>query len=674
MSDSKKMTDTGLKTGGLRNNLIRLVTIPVLIMGIVVMIFSYYRGYRSVSKEVESGLRNIANAALYVYDGIYDSEIRFVEKNDLTYELDGVSAALASDPSYINYLKEKTGVDVTLFYYDIRLLTTITDASGKVMNGTVVSKKVVDVLFTSVKPVFYDDIMVGADNYYVCYIPVVKNDKCVGMVAAGRPTSFVKKAIFKSTMPLILITLLMIVLASLLGMGEARKLADVIGKEKSFLGQIADGNLRANLDADILKRDDELGEMGKFTVHVQRFIRDMIERDTLTKLYTRRIGETRLATTKQRLIDEGVKFQMVMGDIDHFKRFNDTYGHDCGDLVLQSVAGIFNRMLIGKGYAVRWGGEEFILIYENMTYDEAYEHLCQIREEIIHHIVEYKNEKLSITMTFGIVPGNDGELSDTIKQADNLLYVGKEGGRDRIVRLEDYDRLLAEANMVDPELEKKKRKEQKNKEVEAKAAAETNTGNDAGKPDTDEGTENKLDNDNVGKDSDKASDITGGGKKNTENKSSKNAESRKKKDGSATKPAGKNSGTKKQTGNSPKKTQTAKNNTSDGKPMSKAERAAARAAKAEEEKKARKEAMINNVMGVDAKTLSENNGRGAGGEVKELSVFEIAAMMPASSPAASGKSERTEGSEDKATEDKRTDMMAKMMGVSSEELIGSDDK
>jgi diguanylate cyclase (GGDEF)-like protein len=263
------------------------------------------------------------------------------------------------------------------------------------------------------------------------------------MVFAGKPSGVVKNEVFMSALPMLLISLIMMILGGLVGANEAKKLAEVISKEKNFLGQIADGNLRANLDADILKRPDELGEMGKFTVHVQRFIRDMIERDTLTKLYTRRIGQTRMLNTRMGLVEDGVPFQIVMGDIDHFKRFNDTYGHDCGDLVLQSVAGIFNRMMIGKGYAVRWGGEEFIIVYENMTFEEANEHLRRIREEVINHIVEYNDERLHITMTFGIVPGSEDELDDIIKIADELLYIGKEGGRDRIVKLDDYESLEA---------------------------------------------------------------------------------------------------------------------------------------------------------------------------------------------------------------------------------------
>ena len=69
----------------------------------------------------------------------------------------------------------------------------------------------------------------------------------------------------------------------------------------------------------------------------------------------------------------------------------------------------------------------------------ANEHLIKIRETVINEVVEYKGEYLSITMTFGIVPGSADELDDIIKKADKLLYIGKEGGRNRIIRYDQMD-------------------------------------------------------------------------------------------------------------------------------------------------------------------------------------------------------------------------------------------
>ena len=438
--ENKDTADNKPTKGGLKSKLMWLVAVPLFVMGLVTMAVSYFFGYRTVSTEVENGLKNVATATKYVYEDVYKEQISFTDKGDGTYSVNPTNVALASDTEYIDRIKESTNIDVTVLYFDIRLLTTLTDHDGNRLTGTVVSKKVVDDLMRTGRPVFYDKMMVYDENFYACYIPVT-NDKgeFTGMVFAGKPTAAVKQEVLLSVLPIIIVSIIMMIFGALIGGNEAKKLAAVIDKEKNFLGQIADGNLRANFDADILKRSDELGEMGKFMVHVQRFIRDMIERDTLTKLYTRRIGETRMRNTRMALIEDGIKYQIAMADIDHFKRFNDTYGHDCGDLVLQTVAGVFNRQMIGKGYAVRWGGEEFIIVFEDTTFELAYEHLKKIREAVLNEVVEYKGELLSITMTFGIVPGSAEELDDVIKKADKLLYIGKEGGRDRIVRYDQID-------------------------------------------------------------------------------------------------------------------------------------------------------------------------------------------------------------------------------------------
>ncbi len=437
-TNNKEAGKKGRKSG-LKSKLIWVVTVPLLIMGLVTMSVSYFFGYRTVSTEVETGLKNLATATLFMYDDIYEEQISFTDNGDGTYKIDDGNIALASDTTYIDRIKETTDIDISILYYDIRLLTTLKDTQGNRLMGTVVSKKVVDDVMRTGAPVFYDELMVYNENYYACYTPVTdKSGKFMGMIFAGKPTADVKREVLISVLPIMIVSILMMLIGAIIGASEAKKLSDVINKEKTFLGQIADGNLRANFDADILKRPDEIGEMGKFMVHVQRFIRDMIERDTLTKLYTRRIGETKMQHTRMGLVEDGVNFQLIMADIDHFKRFNDTYGHDCGDLVLQTVAGLFNRSLIGKGYAVRWGGEEFIIVLEGMDYEAAYEVAKTLRESVKSEEVEYKGELLSITMTFGLVPGSSDDLEKTIKEADKLLYIGKEGGRDRIVRYDEY--------------------------------------------------------------------------------------------------------------------------------------------------------------------------------------------------------------------------------------------
>lgn len=422
---------------GLKGQMVKMATIPILFFGIIVMLFCYFEFYSTMSRQVENELKDVAMAVLYSYEDVFEEEYTFNIDENGRYVIDTDNEKLTNS-DFIDYLKADTGIDITLFYYDIRVLTTITDENGRRISGTALSERVTNEVFKGETARMYDNSIINNIEFYAYYAPVLNNSgKCVGIVFAGKPTSIVKRELIRSVAPIIAIIALLMLFAGLVGMKEADKLANIIKKEKEFLGEISKGNFKASLDANVLKRKDELGEMGLFTVHVQKFIRDMIERDALTKLYTRRIGEAKMIYTQQEYIENGIPYCMVMGDIDHFKRFNDTYGHDCGDLVLKSVADVFNRTIIGNGYAVRWGGEEFIIIIENAHKDKGIEILKKVRQAILDNVVEYNNEQLKITMTYGLVEGDDRSINDINKEVDELLYVGKEGGRNRIVVLDD---------------------------------------------------------------------------------------------------------------------------------------------------------------------------------------------------------------------------------------------
>lgn len=421
------------KIYGLKLQLIRLATIPLCVLGVVIMVFTYYQAYETITAEIENNLRNIAVSAIYSYDGIYDKDYEFVQEDGKKYLLYNGSS-VEQNTEYLDYLKADSGLDITLYYYDIALLTTITDKNGNRMSGTVANKTIAQEVIIDGHSMFYDNACIEDIEFYAYYSPIVRdNGECVGMIFVGKPTGEVKHNIIMNIAPVLVITLIAMLLVSFVSVSEAKKLASVINKEKDFLGEISKGNLRATLDPSILTRKDELGEMGQFTIMVQKFIRDMIERDPLTKLYTRRIGDAKLRYTRQEYIESGVPFCIAMADIDYFKKFNDTYGHDCGDLVLKSVADILINSLYGHGYAVRWGGEEFIIVLENTTLDEGVKLLNEIKDLVCKSCVFYDELRLSITMTFGITEGSEDSIHELLKEVDTLLYQGKENGRNQIV-------------------------------------------------------------------------------------------------------------------------------------------------------------------------------------------------------------------------------------------------
>lgn len=128
------------------------------------------------------------------------------------------------------------------------------------------------------------------------------------------------------------------------------------------------------------------------------------------------------------------KAVIVIGDIDFFKRFNDHYGHACGDEVLTQLSALFMDYMEGKGEVARWGGEEFLLVFTDCSLQQGIEYM----DNLIHRIrlmdIRYGGEVLHVTMTFGMSEYDPNRTVDAIiNNADKKLYFGKQNGRNRVV-------------------------------------------------------------------------------------------------------------------------------------------------------------------------------------------------------------------------------------------------
>ena len=155
----------------------------------------------------------------------------------------------------------------------------------------------------------------------------------------------------------------------------------------------------------------------------------MVEQDSLTLLYNRRTCNRML----KNLVEEKKKFTVVMADIDWFKKINDQYGHACGDYILRSVSSIIKESVKGCGFASRWGGEEFLLIYE-LDLNETRNKVETLLQTIRDMDFEYEQQHIHLTMTIGVKEmESDVSYEKIIKVADDNLYAGKRNGRNQIV-------------------------------------------------------------------------------------------------------------------------------------------------------------------------------------------------------------------------------------------------
>ncbi len=156
--------------------------------------------------------------------------------------------------------------------------------------------------------------------------------------------------------------------------------------------------------------------------------------DTLTGLPNRRHILEKIEDEKTRFERFRETFVLIISDIDNFKNFNDKYGHDCGDFVLSSAAGLLKNIIRKIDIVARWGGEEFLFLLPNTDLKGGKIIAEKIRKKLDTSFFRFKDIELKITMTFGVsVFTKSMDIDDCIKNADQALYQGKNGGKNCVV-------------------------------------------------------------------------------------------------------------------------------------------------------------------------------------------------------------------------------------------------
>lgn len=160
----------------------------------------------------------------------------------------------------------------------------------------------------------------------------------------------------------------------------------------------------------------------------------LAERDFLTGLYNRRAFFERAMPQVAAMRAAGLPASIAILDIDHFKKVNDTYGHDTGDAVIRAIAKVAQNSLPRTDcMAARLGGEEFVLLLGNLANDEAVAVCEQVREAIAAVAVMHGKTPLKVTASVGVAVLQMGEsLDNNLNAADQMLYMAKDQGRNRV--------------------------------------------------------------------------------------------------------------------------------------------------------------------------------------------------------------------------------------------------
>jgi diguanylate cyclase (GGDEF)-like protein len=171
------------------------------------------------------------------------------------------------------------------------------------------------------------------------------------------------------------------------------------------------------------------------TIHLLEMNKQLAQKDGLTGLANRRAFNEELTKATKRQDRQGGSLALLLLDIDHFKKLNDSYGHPAGDAALRMVAETLRHVVREGDTAARYGGEEFAVILPGNDESGALQLAERLRSALQKQRVAFEGARIQMTASFGVAvwPAAGRELEPLLAAADRALYAAKEGGRNRVV-------------------------------------------------------------------------------------------------------------------------------------------------------------------------------------------------------------------------------------------------
>ncbi|MCX7958960.1 MAG: GGDEF domain-containing protein [Deltaproteobacteria bacterium] len=232
-----------------------------------------------------------------------------------------------------------------------------------------------------------------------------------------------------------------------------------VSRKHAKIAKLADGQIRiidlgstngtffngTRISEHVLKDGDKI-QIGSTTIlkfsiqddldeQYQKQQYDSATRDHLTKLFNRKFFAERYIEEFSYALRHSKVYSLAILDIDHFKKVNDTYGHQAGDYVLRQLADVVSQLIRNEDILARYGGEEFVLLLRDTDEEKAFVVAMRIRRAIEKHEFKFQDKIIPITVSIGIatlINGNFKTPEEMFRAADEYLYKAKNNGRNRV--------------------------------------------------------------------------------------------------------------------------------------------------------------------------------------------------------------------------------------------------
>lgn len=232
---------------GISAKLVLMSLLPALILGIVLSTIASLVIENSVHTEVINNLESVADSASFVAS---DKNLAYITNSDSQNILQ----------EYCEYVKRNTDLELTVFLGDTRYATSILDSSGKPLVGTKASDAVINTVINNGMEMHDSNIIINGNKYYGYYVPIKDSgSKVIGMAFSGQLASYVEDIAFNTTLPLIIISTVLILAAAIISIIISRMYGNIITSVTKHLQELSNGNLAFDIKESMCHRGDELG-------------------------------------------------------------------------------------------------------------------------------------------------------------------------------------------------------------------------------------------------------------------------------------------------------------------------------------------------------------------------------------------------------------------------------
>lgn len=259
----KKSSKKGFKS--ISTSLLALCLLPMLIVCVIITIVSSGALRSGIESEIEKSLKIVATSVNETYTNLYEGDY----SKDVSGKLYKGDIQISGNTDLIDGLKEQTGFEVSFFFGNMRLLTTINRTSGGRATGTNIPDSIFNELLTG-NPVFQENMEIQDNTYYVYYQPLFNsNGSVVGTIEVAMDSKTVNSTIRSQVVKIIILSVVFLVLASFLTIVLSRGMVRTMRRIKDFLQRLMNGELTAVPNKKEIKRKDELGDIYNISIKLQ---------------------------------------------------------------------------------------------------------------------------------------------------------------------------------------------------------------------------------------------------------------------------------------------------------------------------------------------------------------------------------------------------------------------